>query len=139
MKTHLLFKGACLRILCHYIMQRLHTDVDDATEFVLDHTVNKQGLLIISNDDSYYFLIWLLMGQPFWLSSRGREIERDLSIEAHFNLQQEQQVSKQSRLNLGITEHDELSVRKHMAVQKKVSMPSITSCHYAHVHTALSW
>lgn len=56
-KAHLLFKGACLRILCHYIVQRLHTDVDDATEFVLDHAENKQGLLIISNDESCYYLI----------------------------------------------------------------------------------
>lgn len=76
------------------------------------------------------------MEQPFGLSSRGMEIERDLSIEANVNLQRETTGEQRSRLNLGITERDELSVRKHMAVQEKVSMPSITSCHYDHVHTA---
>lgn len=44
MKKHgyLLFEGACFGILCHYIMQRLNADVDDATELVLDHTSNTQ-------------------------------------------------------------------------------------------------
>lgn len=38
--AHLLFEGACFRILCHYIMQCLDRDVDDATELVLDNTDN---------------------------------------------------------------------------------------------------
>lgn len=40
--AHLLFEGACFRILCHYIMQRLDRDVDDATELVLDNTDNTE-------------------------------------------------------------------------------------------------
>lgn len=36
--AYLLFEGACLRIFCHYIVQCLNADVDDATELVLDHT-----------------------------------------------------------------------------------------------------
>lgn len=39
--AHLLFEGACFRILCHYIMQCLDRDVDDATELVLDNTDNR--------------------------------------------------------------------------------------------------
>lgn len=39
---HLLLEGACFRIFCHYIVQRLDTDADDATELVLDHTENIQ-------------------------------------------------------------------------------------------------
>lgn len=35
--AYLLFEGACFGIFCHYIMQRLDADVDDATELVLDH------------------------------------------------------------------------------------------------------
>lgn len=38
MMCDLLFECACLWVFCHYIMQCLHTNVDDATEFVLDDT-----------------------------------------------------------------------------------------------------
>ena len=34
----LLFEGSRIGVLRHYVMQRLHTDVDDATELILDHT-----------------------------------------------------------------------------------------------------
>lgn len=44
-KRHLLFEGARLRIFCHDIMQRLHADVNDAAELVLDDAANTQRLL----------------------------------------------------------------------------------------------
>lgn len=44
-KKNSLFEGACLWIFCHDIMQRLHADVNDAAEFVLDHAENTQCLL----------------------------------------------------------------------------------------------
>lgn len=50
---HSLFKGARLRIFRHDIVQRLHTDVDDAAEFVLDHAESTHRVLYDKEGDEF--------------------------------------------------------------------------------------
>lgn len=46
MMWDLLFECARLWVFCHYIVQSLHTNVDDATELVLDDTETEDRIAI---------------------------------------------------------------------------------------------
>lgn len=48
MTCDLLFECARLWVFGHYIMQCLHTNVDDATELVLDDTETEHRIAIIN-------------------------------------------------------------------------------------------
>lgn len=77
-------------------MQRFDTDVDDATEFVLDHTSNTQ-----TTEGHYKFNSCMMKGMGI------------CPKEANGHQKQ------QSSLNPGNTESVKLSVKKHMAILRK--------------------
>jgi hypothetical protein len=51
----LLSGGARVRVLGHHVVQRLHADVDDATELVLDHTETKDRKKVVCNKTKLYW------------------------------------------------------------------------------------